>query len=135
MKLYLVKTDFALYPAHASDADELKKLASGEVMEVEIKKARNWKFHKKFFALIKVGFESQQMFDEMTSYRYWITMKAGHYTMHGTGKGVMYLPKSIAFDKMDDLEFSDLFRDVQNAIIREHKITAEQINENLELFM
>ena len=135
MRLFLVKTNSGLFPAYAADADELSKLPNNEVMECEVRKARNYKFHRKFFALIKVGFEAQRMFDEITSYRYWITMKAGHYKMYETEEGTMFLPDSISFDKMDDLEFKDLFRDVQNAIIREHKLTAEEVEENLELFM
>jgi hypothetical protein len=135
MKLYLYKSGFALFPAYPSDSDLMAVMVEGEVWSCEVKKSRNYKNHKRFFALLKLGFEAQNSFTAFDWFREFILIKSGNFESCQTPDGFMYRAKSISFAAMDDLEFSDLFRDVQNAIIREHKITAEQINENLELFM
>jgi hypothetical protein len=135
MKLYLYKSGFALFPAYPSDSDLMAVMVEGEVWSCEVKKSRNYKNHKRFFALLKLGFEAQNSFTAFDWFREFILIKSGNFESCQTPDGFMYRAKSISFAAMDDLEFSDLFRDVQNAIIREHKITAEQINENLEIFM
>jgi len=136
MKLHLLKTREGFYCAHASDKDEFDRLKNGEVYEATITKPRNYMFHRKFFALLKIGFESQRTFEAFDWYRSWVIMKAGHYESKKAPNGTwMFLPKSISFDNMDETEFEQLFKDVQNTIIRENKITREQIEENLTLFL
>ena len=135
-KVYLYRSGFSLFPAYLSDNDLLMKYREGEVIEATVKKARNPKFHRKFFALVKVGFEAQTNFVAFEWWREYITMKAGHYESCKAPNGEwMYRAKSIRFDQMDDLEFEQLYRDVSQAIIRECKITEQQINDNIELFL
>jgi hypothetical protein len=136
MKLHVVRTDFALFPASESDAEKLKKIKSGEVLEVEIKKARNYQFHKKLFALLNLGFEAQNSFTAFDWWREYITMKAGFFESCKAPNGeFMYRAKSISFEKMDDFEFSELYKAVSQAIIEVCHITQKQLEDNLKLFV
>ena len=47
--------------------------------------------------------------DDKDNLRAYLTVKAGFYETIKTDTGVMYLPKSISFAKMDELEFEQLF--------------------------
>lgn len=135
-KVYLYRSGFAFFPAYSSDSDLLSKFREGEVIEVDVKKARNPMFHRKFFALVKVGFELQTNFKAFEWFREWIEMKAGYFESCQAPNGEwMYRAKSIAFDKIDDIEFEQIYKDVSAAIIRECHVTQSQLEENLNLFL
>jgi len=111
MKIYVKKTISGLVPASRNEFDKLQdaKLKMGEFYEVEIKKKRNVKFHRKLFALFNICFENQEQFETLEDLRAWITIKAGYYKEIKTPTGVFYMPKSISFSKMDDIEFEEYY--------------------------
>lgn len=125
-----------LYPAYFSDSEALSKVKDGVIMECEIKVSRDYQKHKKFFALLKLGFDAQKSFTAFDWWREWITIKAGYFESCQAPNGeYMYRAKSIRFEKMDELEFNELFRAVSQQIIEVCKITPEQLEENLKLFL
>ena len=91
-----------------------KKVKVGDIVECEIKQPRNYNFHKKFFALIELVFQNQEITDEKEDLRAYLIMKAGFYKTVQTKEGVMYLPKSISFSNMDEIEFHDLYGKLLN---------------------
>lgn len=133
---FLVKKQFGkLIPVYNSDAESLKdcKLKEGETYEVEIRKPRNYEFHKKYFALINLCFDNQEQFEELNDLRAYLTCKAGYYKEIDTGKGKMILPLSISFSKMDEIEFDKLYHKTIDAIckfidVEEKEIENELIN-------
>jgi hypothetical protein len=132
MNIDLVKADKTLYPAYEEDEEKLKKIKSGEIYRYKVSKPRNLKFHKKFFALVKLGFDNSKLdFPDQDIYRYYIIMKAGHYIEVETPKGKMYLPKSISFSKMDDTEFEKVYNSVLQQIIIDTGATEEIIQTEL----
>ena len=109
---FLVKKQFGkLVPVYNSDAEALKaaKLKEGEVYEVEIKKKRNYQFHKKYFSLLNLCYDNQEQFESFDDLRAYLTCKAGYYKEVDTPKGKMILPLSISFAKMDEIEFEQLY--------------------------
>ena len=96
----------------------LKRLKPGEPVLVNVKKPRNIKFHRKFFALLQIAFDNQDKYDDFEAFRKEVTMRAGHWQehVHVTG-AVSYTAKSIAFHNMDELEFSQLYSQAIDAII------------------
>ena len=135
MKLLLYKSGFCLLPAFASDSDLMGKMKEGEVWECEVKKARNYQNHKRFFALIKLGFEAQNTFNSMDWFREYILIKAGQFDSCLVEGEYIYRAKSISFAAMDELEFRELYKAVSQAIIDYCKITDQQIETNLNLFI
>ena len=108
-----------LVPLYSSDLDEKRKLKIGETYQVEVKRPRNYQFHKKFFALLNIGWENTDVEMPFDTYRRWVTMRAGFYKVYHTPKGELYEPESIAFSNMDDDTFSDVYERVLNIILKD----------------
>jgi len=102
MKIYLIKrNDGVFIPAYNSDHENVKKIHAGEMVSAEIKRPRNILFHRKFFALLNMGFSNQDHYDIFEDFKNIMIMKTGYYHSIITKKGLVYIPKSISFAKMD----------------------------------
>jgi hypothetical protein len=118
MKFLVQKTPYGLQPVFNSDHEKLKesKLKIGEVYEVEIKKKRNYLFHKKFMALINLCHDNQEQFEFFDDTREYLTIKAGYYRKVEMPNGnIQVRAKSISFANMDEIEFDDLYQKVITA--------------------
>lgn len=138
MKTVLHKCKLSDIPDYAGPVllpvdSDLEDIPYGQVM-VELKKSRNPGNHRRFFAFVKNSFDMQDEFDSIEVWRKYITMKAGFFDEVVTEKGVMYWPQSIAWEKMDEIEFRDMFNKVINAFIRYYgkNLDQSQINAILE---
>lgn len=134
MKTHLVRTGFVFMPADSKDSEILCQFAEGEVCEVEIKKSRNYKNHKRFFAMLKLGFENQDQFDNFNWFREYVLIKSGNFDSCQTPDGFMYRAKSISFSNMDELEFRELYKSVSQVIIDLCGIDEKTLENNLNLF-
>lgn len=134
MKIWLVKNNGGLFPANNSDYEQLKKLKIGQEYLAEVKRPRNAKFHRKFFALMNLVYSNQEVFETLDEVRYYITMKCGYYRRVKTPSGEMLLPKSIAFAKMSQSEFDDLYEKTLLKIEELFHFDKDLINENLPEF-
>ncbi|MDS1351987.1 bacteriophage protein, partial [Klebsiella pneumoniae] len=146
----------------------VKKIRLGAVLYSDFKQARNPAFHRKFFALLNLGFDywqpsggaispadkklvrgyvqlvahyaghgdtlqelaDQYLRDEaekragnisavksFEAFRAWVTIEAGFYNEYQMPDGpIRKEPKSISFAKMDDLEFSQLYKSVLDVL-------------------
>ena len=117
MEIYLKNTGSGLFPASNDDYEEKTKLKIGEIYKVTIKKARNYELLKKYFALIKCSWEylseQQQSFfnDNRESYRKTVEIAAGHYEKVYSIQRKEWVEqhKSIAFDKVDEFQFREIY--------------------------
>ena len=123
MKLMLQNTYNGLIPMYDNDYDERKKLKIGEVYEAQIKLIRNYEFHKKYFALINCAWslqseQRQKQFKNVNLFRKSIELSAGHCELVYSHKlrEFIEVPKSIAFDKVDEAEFQEIYKSVRNVI-------------------
>ncbi len=135
MKLFVKNTLSGLIPLYPTDYDEKRKLRIGETYEVEIKRPRNVAFHRKFFALLNVGYSNTQLDMPFEAYRRYITMKAGYFKQYTTPKGVYFEAESISFASMDDDRFADLYDRVIDKIIEDTGADLEMIESELINFM
>lgn len=121
MKLFVKKTISGLIPCSRSDFELLQesKLKIGEIYEVDVKRPRNIKFHRKFFALVNIYFENQSRFQDIKNARAFLTVKAGHCTVLETELGIVKIPDSISFAKMDEIEFSSFYNRFLDAVVEE----------------
>lgn len=79
---------------------------TGELIRFEWKAPRSIQFHKRFFVQLHKLFERQEQFASEDALRTWLTIGAGECEFVPGPKGVMCaMPKSIAFENMDDIEF------------------------------
>jgi len=135
LKIFCKNTATGLVPLYDSDMNEKRKLKLGEDYECVIKKTRNLQFHKKFFALINLGCDNSPREMPIDAYRAYVTMKAGWVDVYTTDRGKMALPRSIAFDKMDENEFAELYKATIQVIIQDIGATQQEIEQNLINFM
>jgi len=122
MKLILLKVA-KLPPGYTGSIllpmdDDLSGIPDGEII-ADLRKNRNVKNHRRFFAFIKMSFDMQDTFDSMEVWRKYITMKAGFFdeVINAEGK-VLYWPQSISWDELDEIKFKDLFTQVVNAFLK-----------------
>ena len=126
MKLQVLNTPVGLKPLYDEDFDEKKKLKIGEVYEVTIKQPRNLPFQRKYFSLIILAWEYQNervvehFHHNIELFRKTVEMAAGWceiiYSIQR--KEWIETPKSIAFDKMDNAEFTELYERVKDVLFK-----------------
>ena len=124
MKMLLKNTVSGLVPMFDDDYEEKRKLKIGEIYMCEVKKERNINFHRKYFALINCAWafmnERQTEFfkENIDGFRKTIEVAAGHYEpVYDLTRGEwLHAPKSIAFSKMDEHAFRDLYERVKDVL-------------------
>lgn len=123
MKLLVINTPRGLVPLGDDDYEEKRKLKLGETYSVEVKVVRNVDFHRKYFALIAYAWEflneqETERFKDKENFRKYIEIAAGHCEVifHPRLQEFVEIPKSIAFAKMDNTAFSDLYGRVKDVI-------------------
>lgn len=123
MKLLVINTPRGLVPLGDDDYEQKRKLKLGETYSVEVKVVRNVDFHRKYFALIAYAWEfldeqETERFKDKENFRKYIEIAAGHCDVifHPRLQEFVEIPKSIAFAKMDNTAFSDLYGRVKDVI-------------------
>lgn len=134
MEINLIKHKGSVMACTDDDIDKLKKLKEGEVYSFEVKRFRNYAFHKKFFAMLNLAYENQDRYKDFEHFRKVMTMKAGYFDEVATDKGVVFLPKSISFDKMDNFEFENCYEKVLTAVMDEVGLDKQDILAELAAF-
>jgi len=135
MKLLCRNTLTGLQPLYPHDYDEKRKLKLGQDYEVEVKNPRNIGFHRKFFALINLGFENTKLNMPFETYRKYLTMKAGFFETYQTPKGTFYDAKSLSFGSMPQDQFEDVYSRIMDLIIEDIGCTSQEIEAQLIGFM
>lgn len=116
MEILCRVTAQGLVPMYDSDYDEKKKLHEGETVMCSIRKPRNYEFHKKFFALVRLTFENlperlvrmlsvRNEEDMLTVFKLDLGLFS---TSWHCGRNVVKL-ESISFAKMDETEFQKFY--------------------------
>lgn len=123
MKIHLCRSPFGLSPATDEDREKLQKLSYDKVYEIDIKESRNYRFHCKYFKLFQVAWEyqnedTQEHFGSMDAWRKTVEVAAGHCDRCWSidYNSWLEVPKSIAFDKLSEEEFRDLYERVKHVL-------------------
>ena len=134
MKLTLVKNSNNTFSiAYNSDYEKSKKLKTGIEFECEVKKKRNYKFHKKYFALINLVFNNQEKYTNINHLRNDLTKVSGFYTIRKDLQGNEVLEvDSINFSSMDELKFNDLYNKTLDSIVKYFEFDKKIILDNIE---
>lgn len=132
--LSFMRSPAGLVPADAKAAEWFGKVKMGQPVTASVRLPRNGKFHRKFFAMLDVAYSNHD-WPEITfrfgagsvkaktssdMFRRYVIVRAGHYEADMTPSGEFRaVPKSIAWAKMDEAEFSQLYSDVLDVILAE----------------
>jgi hypothetical protein len=135
MKITLIKKDFALYPATDEDAEMMLRLKRGDAYSCEVRMIRNYRFLRKYMALINLTWEyltdtEQEKFRSPENMRKQIEIAAGHCQTVWSIKRQEFIEEalSISFAAVDEAEFSRIYDSVKEVIFRmvlRGKITEE----------
>ena len=142
-KIYLKRVGFHLLPTDQESLIALKKLPLDKPLSCEVKQTRNYQFHKKFMALVKIGHENTQMVDDkgmptnlpFSEYRGEVIVAAGYFDRYMLGDRIKDVPHSIAFGNMSEDKFQEVYRAVLDVICRDIGSTTDEIEQNLINFM
>ena len=136
MKLLVVKTTFGLKPAYDSDLENFKKIPLNEIFEIEYKKRRNVRFHRKFFSLINLYYSNQDNYTNVDDLRHDLLIVSGFYedkTNYLTGE-ITRVSKSLKFSSMDEIEFNQVYEAVKNTISKLLSVSNEELEREVEQY-
>jgi len=116
-------------PADPATVEAWNKIKLGEVVRADFKRARNPKFHRKYFALLNLAFDhwnpelpeihgmkAEKSFEQ---FRKDLTILAGYYTVSVRLNGEARVEaKSISFASMDEAEFEKLYSATIDVILK-----------------
>lgn len=117
----------------------------GEIAKINLTMPRNAAFHRKFFALLQVGFDAwepeanrvrrkwkgQTIEKNPDQFRHDVTILAGFFDTSYALDGTLKLTaKSIAFANMDDIEFEKLYNSVATVLLQ--KILRNYVRDDLD---
>lgn len=124
-----------LVPADEAASAALAKIKLGADVQVEIKRPRNIKHHRKFFALMQLVYQNQEHYASLEHLVAALKTAVGHCDLVPGKTGVLVaLPKSIAFHSMDQSAF-DEFYDKCIDIIAKHflpGVDSDQLRSEVE---
>ena len=127
MKLNLINTPRGfLVPESDSDYDKKMKLKVGETYSAEIRLVRNPEFHRLYFQMLRTAWEflpesvrDGRFHGNQEAFRKCLEISAGHYEeFYSPQHGWIQGPKSIAFEKMGETEFRELYNGVRTVLDR-----------------
>lgn len=126
-----------LYPADELEAEKIKTLKPGVLIRSTIARVRNALFHRKFFALLRLGFDAfsppeaeyrgMPVQKDFEQFREDCIIAAGFFTVTYRINGDMRIrAKSISFARMSPEDFERLYSQVANVLLQ--KVLAQYQN-------
>jgi hypothetical protein len=111
MEFFASKCDGVLVGVSEDDQEKIAGLGLDTVIKCTSNKNRNYKNLQRFMVFIKTAFDMQEIYTDKDEFRGVITVQAGYYTIVLKDDNITILmPKSIAFDKMEEEEFKIVFK-------------------------
>lgn len=98
--------DGHLHAAGPEAEEYLKRFKIGADFEADVKFKRNGGHHRKGMAALQYVFDNQDRYSNFESFLIEVKILTGYVHTHiGQDGSIYYVPKSIAFDSMCELEF------------------------------
>jgi hypothetical protein len=99
----------------------LEELGQGEIFTLDYWFPREGWRHRKHFKMLAMIFDAQEVFADPEQLRMWLHVGAGHCDFLPGPKGeLIAVPKSIAYNRIDDVEFADHHEKVKVFLRTEH---------------
>ena len=134
MKLFLKKMPGGtLVPDDDASAEWLQKVKSGAVVSAEVARPRNYLFHKRYFALLNLGFDAWQpltpehngmpVVKNFERFRKDVAIASGFYELTVNLRGETRAEaKSISFASMSEEEFEKLYQKTITLFLKKYQI-------------
>lgn len=99
----------------------LMQLEPGEMVSIRTHKARSGPFHRRHMVIETAIFEAQEKFENFEQFRNWLKVGSGFCDWIAGPKGaVIPVPRSMAFDKLEDGEMRQVHDDMVAFMRSEH---------------
>jgi hypothetical protein len=109
-----------LVAADPYSLDALQGLPKGQTLNVTIKRPRNVKHHRKFFALLGIVYDAQSRYPTTDHLLNAIKIAIGHYDLVPlTKKHTVIQTRSISFASMDQAAFEQFYDRVILVIVKD----------------
>jgi hypothetical protein len=119
MDIFLTRTLNGLLPADEEAKQACKRWKLGETLKCSVRKPRDYTNHKRYFALLNLTFENQDKYTSFEHFRKAVQIAAGHVDELITLEGeLVFIPKSIAYDALDEMEFSKVMGETMTVCAR-----------------
>lgn len=106
-RMFLRRTLTGFVPADLSAEELCKGYKIGDIYKADVVKPRSYQHHKLAFALLSLTFKNQERYSVFDDFRKAVTLAAGHSREFVSLDGeVMREPGSLAFDALDEVEFT-----------------------------
>jgi len=101
----------------------LMRLEPGEMVDIKTHKARSGKFHRRHMLIESRVFEAQEKFEHFEQFRNWLKVGAGFCDwMPGPKGAVIPVPRSIAFDKLEEDDMREVHENMMAFLRTERAI-------------
>jgi len=115
--VWLIKTPNGFEYSGEEDAELCKRIKVGDVVKGDITKPRHGKHHRKGMKILRYVFDNQDKYDTFPNFLKEVKIATGHVDTHITSDGqIIYILKSISFEQMDELEFTQWKKDAVKVI-------------------
>lgn len=143
MKVSLIKQGRFLVAGDEDAEGYLSRVPNGQSMMADIKRIRNVRHHRLYWALVSLVFdnlpeEAAARYPDKQALHAAMKVASGVYTLLKMPDGREgYIPGSISFDKMDQGAFDKFFANACNAIIKYFLpgVTEATLREQVELMV
>lgn len=120
MDLLVTKRLGSLVPADDTAEEILRGYKQGELLRLSVpKRVRNPRFHRKFWAMLNIVFKNQEHYKSLDTLLGVCKIRVGHCDVIQTKHGIVQIPRSISFAKMDNAEFSKFYDAAVNWVMSE----------------
>lgn len=136
-KLNLVKRpDFLLEGSLDDDKKTIERLGVGEVISVRFSKVRDPLNHRRYFAMIRIGFDNQEFYKLEPIYRKAMEMRAGYWIEVQLQIGDQTVkrkwPDSIKYERLAEPEFTELKKSVGDEICKDLEMQDDDLQEEID---
>jgi hypothetical protein len=94
--------------AYVRFIDRCVRLTADESLKFQWTEPRSGPFHRRHFKMLGELFKQQEQFLDDEVFRKWAELEAGYFDTVPGRDEPQRIPKSIAYDKLDQLEFQEL---------------------------
>lgn len=133
MILYCTVTEYGLMPYDDNDLQLFRRLKRGAVVKVETRTPRNLRFHRKFFALLRVTFDnlpehiaSSMHIESIEALLMLLKMDMGYFDVVEIGAHHFVKTRSISFAEMDEAAFEEFYNKAVTCIINNYLTRSSQ---------
>ena len=124
MKIWITRKGLKLIPADRYSEEQMSKIPEGKEVTCHITQKRSSKHHRKYWAILQVVFDNlpevmQHDFKSVGELHIEMKLQTGLRRKYTTLGGTeIWIPDSIAFDKMDQIAFAEFFDKALDVIVK-----------------